>query len=268
MRLALALCLCLSCPAATVIRQACGGPGGQDSAGNVWTPDASYAGGAAWTQINQPALAGLPIPYRTLRYSSPPGAPISYTLALIPGSYTVVLKFIEPNATAAGARVFTAAVASGTQPAVGSAGQIVTSSVSGAALPNLDLFAVAGTLGPYDVTIPITVTTGGLVVILTPTHGNAVLSGIQVDEVPEIPVPTFTRLPYMSALIPGPDLQSITTGAIHHQMVDGRCPLTVAVYEAGPPMVPIQVGWTVDPASCDVAIAFAVPQSQYYVVVK
>jgi hypothetical protein len=71
---------------------------------------------------------------------------------------------------------------------------------------------------------------------------------------------------YMSPLVPGPDTSSLTTG-IMHGLTDDRCPLTVLVYDNAVPRNVIQVGWTVDPANCDVRIKFAVPQSNYFVVI-
>jgi hypothetical protein len=168
-RVAITLLLCSLCPGATVLRIACGGPGGTDPAGNVWAPDAGYTGGAAWTAANQAALASQPVPYRTLRYSSPPGAPFGYLLTLPPtstGQYVVTLKFTEPNKTGPGLRIFSV-------------------SLNGApAISNLDLFAAApGALVPLDRSFPLTTTTGLLQISLTASVGNAVLSGIQVDTV-------------------------------------------------------------------------------------
>jgi hypothetical protein len=77
----------------------------------------------------------------------------------------VTLKFIEPSKTAAGQRRFSVAI---------NGVQVVT---------NLDLFAAAGMLKPYDVTFPFS--GSPIVITLTPTTAidKAVISGIQVDTV-------------------------------------------------------------------------------------
>jgi len=155
--LLLVLVACSS-PCATVIRQACGGPGGLDPAGNTWTADANFTGGVSFAT----APAGLTPPYLNLRYASS----FSYQLPLPAGAYTVTLKFVEPNKTAAGQRLF---------------------SVSANGVPIItavDLFAKNGMLKPADASFPVTVAAAGLKLQFTATVGTAVVSGIQVDTVP------------------------------------------------------------------------------------
>jgi hypothetical protein len=84
----------------------------------------------------------------------------------------VTLKFLEPNKTAAGQRIFNVAI---------------SIPINGATVneQGLDLFAVApGALVPYDLSFPIIVAPGmsGIQISLTSVMGNAVLSGIQVDD--------------------------------------------------------------------------------------
>jgi hypothetical protein len=174
----------------TVLRMTAGGKGGIDAQGNTWIADANFKGGAAWTSANQANMATLPLEYRTLRYSAyPSGAPFSYGIPMANGSYTLVLKFAEPNKTAAGQRIFSVSVN----------GTIV--------INNLDLVVTAGTMKPYDVMIPVTAVNGMINLVFTPLTNtmNAVVSAIQIDNVPlkitkrtscEIPVSTTSATVY------------------------------------------------------------------------
>jgi hypothetical protein len=153
-----------------------------DSQGQVWQADQYFTGGGRWTAANQPSMASLPVPYNTLRYSNPAGSPFSYSIPVKPGSYTVTVKFVEPNKTAIGQRVFNLAI---------------SIPVNGATVNQLglDLFAAApGALVPYDLSFPIIVAPGmsGIQISLTAVTGNAVLSGIQVDDDTVTPsIPTY-----------------------------------------------------------------------------
>jgi hypothetical protein len=183
MRFLLILLLSTMSFGATVLRMACGGPGGVDSAGNTWSTDANFNGGARWGATNQPELAAQPVPYQTLRYSAnPPGAPVAYIFQLVPSAYRVTLKFLEPNKTAAGQRLFSVSINGGVV-------------VSG-----LDLFAAVGLLKPYELTFPVSAPTGKIQINLTATLGNAVLSAVQIDDVP---VSKLTRLQVCSGSGPG-----------------------------------------------------------------
>jgi hypothetical protein len=165
---ALLLLLAGASSGATVVRLACGGPGGVDSSGNTWAPDSGFSGGASW--VNTPP-AGLVPPYLNLRYSGGT-VPFSYTFTLPAGAYVLTLKFIEPNKAAAGLRVFS-----------------VTAN-GAAVVSGLDVFAKAGgPLKPYDVSAPVTVDGVTLKLTFTATVGNAVIAGIQIDTVPPPPPP-------------------------------------------------------------------------------
>jgi hypothetical protein len=170
MRLALILALCSSGFAATV-RVSCGGPGGVDASGNVWQGDGPYfTGGATW------AMPGQQFPYSNLRFSNPAGSQFSYSIPVNPpltaGQYIVTLKFSEPTVTAIGKRRFSVSI---------NGVKVIT---------DLDLFAVAGLLKPYDLTFPVTAS-GVISVVLTPTSSTdkAVISAIQIDAV--LPTPTL-----------------------------------------------------------------------------
>ena len=194
MKLTICLLLCSLCPAATVLRIACGTTQpSTDAAGNTWRADTGYSGGAAWTPANQAALASQPVPYRSLRYSATPGAPFGYLLVLPPssnGAYVVKLKFSEPQKTGPGQRMFSVAL-NGVP-----------------AISNMDLFAAApGALVPLDRSFPLTSLTGALQISLTASAGNAVLSGIQVDTVDAPPVlpngPQPPQTPVSGAILTG-----------------------------------------------------------------
>lgn len=164
MRLLMLLLLLVPSEAATLFRVACGGSGGTDAAGNLWLPDASYAGGLPWS-VNP---AGLVAPHKNLRFSDA-GASFSYTFPVGAGSYRVRLLFVEPNKTAAGQRVYSV-------------------TINGApVLVDLDLFAAAGTLKPYERSFLVTPALNMILVNFMPSIGNAVISGIEIEEIPPSP---------------------------------------------------------------------------------
>jgi len=158
MKIILAFVLIGSGYAATVVQMACGGPGG-----GAWVPDTKVGGGAYWTAANQSAMGAQPIPYQTLCYSSGT-TPFSRTFTVPAGAYSVTLKFLEPNKTAAGQRLFNASI-NGAPVAIG-----------------LDVFAAAsGALRPYDRTFQVQAPGGFIQVTLAGTLGNALLSAVQID---------------------------------------------------------------------------------------
>jgi hypothetical protein len=70
---------------------------------------------------------------------------------------------------------------------------------------------------------------------------------------------------YISSLMAGPDSTRTVTGATHGF---ATAALLVGVYDNASPRNAISAGWTVHPATYDVAITFASPQSNYYVVIN
>jgi hypothetical protein len=74
-----------------------------------------------------------------------------------------------------------------------------------------------------------------------------------------------TNTPYLSSLLPGPDLTRTISGATHGF---GTAALLVAVYDDSSPREAVNAGWSVDPTSYDVSIKFATPQTNYYVVIN
>ncbi len=183
MRYGLILILAASLHADTVVRMACGGPGGTDAAGNVWAADNGMGGGAAWTVANQPALASQPIPYQSLCYSAGT-SPFSRTFTVPAGDYTVTLKMLEPTKTAAGQRLFGA-------------------SANGATLiTGMDLFAVAGgALKPFDRVFTVSAPGGSIQIVFTSTIANALISAIQIDTVPIIPPDDSVKITCKSGTI-------------------------------------------------------------------
>jgi hypothetical protein len=71
--------------------------------------------------------------------------------------------------------------------------------------------------------------------------------------------------PYISSLLSGPDSTKTITGATHGFATTA---LLVAVYDNASPRNAISIGWAVDPSTYDVVIAFAIPQTDYYVVIN
>ena len=176
MRLISLLLICYSLQATTLYRIAAGSLGGTDPAGNLWAPDAYYTRGQRYI------VPGQPIPYSALRFgAAPAGSPFTYTFPVPSGKYTVTLKFIEPNVSAPGKRLFTVTVNSA---------PIFT---------DLDLYASAGLLKPMDRTFPVT-TSSGITITFTSSTNNAILSGIQIDDDKITPLP----LTYLTGLESAP----------------------------------------------------------------
>jgi Malectin domain len=163
----IALCLATAGNTAPLLRIAAGGPGGADSLGNVWSPDAFFSGGATWTNCGSattPACPGaVAPPYFNLRYQTS----FYYTLQVSPGFYNLTLAFLEPNKTGPGQRLFN-----------------VTINGQGA-LNSFDIFqASGGQLHPITRAFPVVSTSGAIQVVFTGIVGNAVVSGLQLDTEP------------------------------------------------------------------------------------
>ncbi len=172
--------------AANVYRIACGSStGGADAQGQFWQSDAYFTGGASFSRAD---MAALGLPYKALRN----GASFSYSIPLPNGEYTVKLYWAE-NRTAA------------SSPPIGTGQRQFAVSVAGAlAVPSLDLFATAGSLMPYSLTFPVSVSTGTLSISETAAAGSlgALLSGISVDSVDAPPPLPFA--PYFVGLESAP----------------------------------------------------------------
>src|ERR1019366_7170074 len=70
---------------------------------------------------------------------------------------------------------------------------------------------------------------------------------------------------YLSSLLSGPDTTRTIAGGTHGFATTA---LLVAVYDNASPRNVVSVRWTVNPSTYDVTLAFASPQSNYYVVIN
>lgn len=200
MRLALALWLMsYTGSAATLIKLACGGPGGAD-----WSPDSIYNPGGSV----QAVAGNQSIPYNNLRYALS-GASLKYLFPLAPGVYFITLHFIESRATQTpGKRIFSVAIN------------------GSAVLPDLDLFVAAGgSLIPKSYTMSVTSAAGPITMVLTSSVGNSVISGIEIaTPVVAPPPPTVANnglsvvcnsgVTRSSDLTPGAKSQQVTISAV------------------------------------------------------
>lgn len=126
------------------------------NAGGPATPgclaDAFFMGGAPFTDVKMIALP-------TIRY----GLNFGYSIAMPVGVYTVSLDFIEHGNTAAGQRIFSAAV-------------------NGYAGLEMDIFALVGSYQPY--TLKLLATSDGTIHIdFKARIGNAFVNRIRIDPV-------------------------------------------------------------------------------------
>lgn len=131
--------------------------------------------GTLWGPANDPNMGNQSGVYQTLRYG--PAFTASYVTSN--GFYIVNLLFLEPNKTGPGQRRFTIMV-------------------NGLLTQVIDLFALAGLMVPYTLTVPAIVTNGNLSMQFTATVGNAVLSGIEIQPQAE------SGLPPLPTEQPGP----------------------------------------------------------------
>lgn len=145
----------------STLRIRAGGAAVTDSSGNVWAADMDYSGGYTYADSNPIANAPAPALYQAQRYNV--GAPVQYQFAVPNGSYAVTLKFAETWFTAAGQRIANIVIN----------GQTVQS--------NFDIVAAAG--GPnlaVDETYTVNVTTGSIVIQLTPVVSNPEINALQI----------------------------------------------------------------------------------------
>lgn len=141
------------------IRIHAGGAAYTDSTGNLWSGDANYQGGTAYS-ISQPVSNTTdPALYQTERYGN-----TVYSFNVANGSYTVVLKFAELYWSHTGGRVFNVSI-NGTS-----------------VLSNFDIYAAAG--GQYvaiDKSFPVTVSGGVINIAFSGVIDNAKVDAIQVS---------------------------------------------------------------------------------------
>jgi uncharacterized protein (TIGR03437 family) len=145
----------------TPIRVNAGGGAYTDPGGNLWAADTGYNGGLTYAVSAGIANTATPVLYRSVRYSS---SPLQYQFGGIPaGTYTVKLKFAEIYFGSPGQRVFNIALNSQT------------------VQTGFDVVVAAG--GAYraiDLSFPVTVSAGQIVILLTPVVENPNISAIEI----------------------------------------------------------------------------------------
>jgi beta-galactosidase len=147
-----------STPAPTVLRYDVGSSlPYTDSLGRVYDKEMNYLGGTVSSKPNAITGTADPTLYRSYRYGN-----FGYRIPVANATYQVVLKFMEPYWTRAGARVFS----------VSAEGQVK--------LANLDIFKEVGQFRAVDKAITVTVNDGTLNLQLTPSVDNAVLSALEI----------------------------------------------------------------------------------------
>ena len=141
-------------PGATLYRLNCGDSSSYtDLAGNAWSPDEYFIGGAAISTSQTINGTTTPVVYQTAHQALP-----TYTLPVHNGKYTVVLKFAEIQYSAAGKRQFNAAI---------NGAQVLT---------NFDIAAAAGAANTaVDLPFPAAVTGGAITIQLTSGAAGAPL---------------------------------------------------------------------------------------------
>ena len=143
----------------------CGGPAFTDSNGQLFVADSYYSGG--YTNSTTLAIPGTVDDklYQGWRYGN-----LNYNIPVSNGSYSVTLKFSDWY-SAAGKRVFDVKMEGTT------------------VLSNFDIFAKAGYLNAYDVTIPVTVSDGTLNIQFINKVDNAKINAIIVKFANNNPLP-------------------------------------------------------------------------------
>jgi hypothetical protein len=148
-------------PAFSPIRVNAGGGAYTDPGGNLWAADTGYNGGLTYATSAGIANTTTPVLYQSERYST---SPLQYQFSGIPaGVYTVKLKFAEIYFGSPGQRVFNIALNSQT------------------VQTGFDIVAAAG--GAYkavDLSYPVTVSAGQIVIQLTPVVENPKISAIEI----------------------------------------------------------------------------------------
>jgi hypothetical protein len=139
------------------IRVNAGGPQVTDTYGNVWAADTAANYSATTTGIGGANPAAL---YQTEAWST---STLQYSFSVPSGSHTVKLKFAEFYMTQRGQRVFNIVVNGTTF------------------MANFDILAYTSPNTAYDVSIPVSVTNGQIVIQLVPVTGAAKVNGIEID---------------------------------------------------------------------------------------
>lgn len=142
-----------------------GGSSVTDSTGQVWQADTDFQSGAGGSTTHGITGTTDPELYQNERW----GNPFSYVIPSPNGTYSLTLKFAEIYFGSPGQRIFNVSV-NGTQ--------VIT---------NLDIYAKVGNFAAYDVTIPLTVTTGVVQIVFTSTVNEAKISAIGLKAINTVP---------------------------------------------------------------------------------
>ena len=151
----------LSAAAFTSIRVNAGGGAYTDPSGNLWAPDTGYSGGSTWSTPAGIANTTTPPLYQSERFGT---SALQYQFNGIPaGTYTVKLKFAEIWFGSPGQRVFNIALNSQT------------------VQTGFDIVAAAGgAFRAVDLSFPVTVSAGQIVIRLTAVVENPKISAIEI----------------------------------------------------------------------------------------
>jgi len=129
----------------STVRVNAGGPAYTDTAGNVWSADKGFTGGAAAVFPASTPITGTTDPalYQTERWGS--SGVFSYTFPVTNGKYNVTLRFVENYFSSPGQRIFNVVI---------NGNQVLT---------NFDIYAAAGAkYKAVDKTFPVTVSGGSI----------------------------------------------------------------------------------------------------------
>jgi hypothetical protein len=145
----------------STIRVHAGGGALVDPAGNSWSADYGFTGGYTYADSEAVRNTATPALYQTQRYNI---GVVQYQFAAPNGTYTVTLKFAETYFTSAGQRVFNI-VLNGQQVAA-----------------NFDIAAAAGGSNTaIDLSYPVNVTNGQILIQLTPVVQNPEINALEID---------------------------------------------------------------------------------------
>ncbi len=133
--------------------------------------DKHFVGGTTYT-------ISSPVSDVTLRF----GSSFRYSIPVNPGRYSVTLRFVEPNQTKPGQRIFSASIN----------GTLV--------VDRLDLVAVAGPLAMHSRTVEATATSMLDIAFVTQVR-SAVVSAIEYTQLADIPPPAQTQIQTGAGLI-------------------------------------------------------------------
>jgi hypothetical protein len=143
------------------VRMNAGGPATIDPTGVFWNADTGATGGNVYSAGTVITNTLTPYLYLTERFSN--SGPLTYMFNVPNGPYSVKLKFAEIYFNSSGQRVFHVSI-NGTQ-----------------VLNNFDIVGQAGAASrAIDLTFPVNVTTGQIVITLTPVTSSPKISAIEI----------------------------------------------------------------------------------------